>query len=211
MPRGPLSCIPEITFHTLDDIDEFIVVASDGLWDYYTPESSVITEARRKLRASNNDTQACAEWLVQEALQKQRMTLHEGTPGDNVTVMIVQVRNLPDLPRTSESRLNLRRRSSSEVGASSPTDANTSSGISSRIDTILGGISNCISTTIGGINNSSIGSGSAGDSHSDHGRAVAPPPPHSDRNGDTTSNMSPQYLRRLLPERLKENFGARKQ
>ena len=115
-PRGPLISDPEITIRQIDPIDEFMVVASDGLWDYYTPESSVVTEARRRLRAVENDPQAAAEWLVTEALQRQRCTLHSGTPGDNVTVMVIQLRRLPEIPRMSASRLNLRRAPSVENG-----------------------------------------------------------------------------------------------
>jgi len=102
-------------------LDEFVVIASDGLWDYYTPESSVVTEARRHLRASDNDAQACAEWLVREALLRQRGILHSGTHGDNVSVMLVQLRPLPQIPRTSASRLNLRRTNSDASNGSLPT------------------------------------------------------------------------------------------
>lgn len=108
-PSGPLICDPEISVHKIDPIDEFIVIATDGLYDYYTPESSVITEARRRLRSTGNDPQACADWLIRESLVRQRGTLHEGTPGDNVTAMVIRIRPLPEIPRTSASRLNLRR------------------------------------------------------------------------------------------------------
>ena len=48
---------------------------------------------------------------------RQRAMLHEGTPGDNVTVMVMTLRPLPVIPRASTSRLNLGRRSSaSEEG-----------------------------------------------------------------------------------------------
>jgi protein phosphatase 2C family protein 2/3 len=107
--RGPLISDPQITIRQIDPMDEFIVTASDGLWDYYTPESSVMTETRKRLRTAKNDPQTTAEWLVGEALLRQRSTLHEGTPGDNVTVMLIQLRALPDIPRASASRLNLRR------------------------------------------------------------------------------------------------------
>jgi serine/threonine protein phosphatase PrpC len=119
LPCGPLISEPEITIRQTEPIDEFIVVATDGLYDYYTPESSIVTEARRRLRVVENDAQACAEWLVDEALSRQRGTLHEGTPGDNVTVMVIRLRPLPQIPRTSASRLNLRRApSDSEVSQS---------------------------------------------------------------------------------------------
>ena len=49
----------------------------------------------------------CAEWLVDAALLRQREVLHEGTPGDNVTVMFLQIRVLPKIPRARDSRLNL--------------------------------------------------------------------------------------------------------
>lgn len=127
--HGPLSCMPDVTSRKLDDLDEFIVVASDGMWDYYTPESSIITDVRRYLRRcsiggeqdldvsmSNLSTERtdftyacmnCAEWLVDASLSRQRDVLHEGTPGDNVTVMFLQIRVLPKIPRARDSRLNL--------------------------------------------------------------------------------------------------------
>lgn len=56
---------PEIRVHRIDrELDEFIVMATDGLWDYYTPESTVLTDTRRKLRQCRNDPQHTADWLV---------------------------------------------------------------------------------------------------------------------------------------------------
>lgn len=105
---GPLIGDPELRVRELSSLDEFFVVASDGLWDYYTPDSSVVSDARRALRANEGDAQACSEWLVNQALLRQRATLHSGTPGDNITVAVVTLRPLPQLPRHSRSRLNLR-------------------------------------------------------------------------------------------------------
>jgi len=121
VPCGPLVSDPEIHVRTIDPIDEFLVLATDGLWDYYSPESSVVTDARRQLRICGENPQSCAEWLVEEAVQRQRCTLHEGTPGDNVSVMFVQLRPLPQIPRTSASRLNLRRAPSDAERASQKT------------------------------------------------------------------------------------------
>lgn len=56
-----------------------------------------------------------AEWLLEQALVHQRRTLHAGTPGDNITVMVVQLKPLPPLPRASASRLNLRSAGSGEL------------------------------------------------------------------------------------------------
>jgi protein phosphatase 2C family protein 2/3 len=117
-PAGPLSAEPEVSARALGAGDEFLVAASDGLWDYFTPESTVVTEARRRLRAGA-DAQAAAEWLVAEAVARQRGLLHAGTAGDNVTVVVVQLRPLAGIPRASASRLNLRRAASDADGAPS--------------------------------------------------------------------------------------------
>ena len=101
----------------LEEADEFVVTASDGLWDYYSPDSSVVSDARRTLRSGGNDAQACAEWLVRQALARQRSTLHAGTPGDNVTVVVISLRPLTAIPRTSASRLNLRSASSFDLAS----------------------------------------------------------------------------------------------
>lgn len=122
MVHGPLFCTPDVKKKQLDDLDEFMVLATDGVWDYYTPESSVITDVRRQLRqvtSSDHATQPqdsgdftsacmhCASWLVDAALSRQRDVLHAGTPGDNVTVLFLQLRPLPEIPRARASRLNL--------------------------------------------------------------------------------------------------------
>eukprot|EP00889_Picochlorum_renovo_P000909 jgi/Picre1/27939/NNA_000901.t1 len=44
MVHGPLFCTPDVKKKQLDELDEFMVAATDGVWDYYTPESSVITD-----------------------------------------------------------------------------------------------------------------------------------------------------------------------
>jgi serine/threonine protein phosphatase PrpC len=115
--HGPLICTPSITRRQLDDSDEFIIIASDGMWDYYTPESSIVTDVRRNLRRFSMDgsedclssrdsaCSGCAAWLVETSLARQRDVLHEGTPGDNVTVVFFQLRLLPSIPRARGSRL----------------------------------------------------------------------------------------------------------
>ena len=113
---GPLSSQPEISKHRIEEIDEFLVAATDGVWDYYTPESSVITQARQQLRifqSTPDGPSTCASWLVETALSRQREVLHSGTAGDNVTVLFIQLRPLAEIPRTRTSRLNLRSRTGS--------------------------------------------------------------------------------------------------
>lgn len=106
--EGPISAEPDISMRRIERMDEFIVAASDGLWDYYGLDSTVVTETRRALRRLDNDPQQCADWLVREALTRQLILLHESTPGDNVTVLVMSLRPVPDLPKSQGSRLNLR-------------------------------------------------------------------------------------------------------
>ena len=92
----------------LDPNDEFTIAASDGLWDYWAPDSSVLIDSRRQLRMLDNNAQELAEWLVAQAVDRQRRWLHEGTPGDNITVAVMRLRRLPQLSRKfGSSRLNL--------------------------------------------------------------------------------------------------------
>lgn len=124
--HGPLTCTPDINRRQLDDADEFIIIASDGMWDYYTPESSIITDVRRHLRRFSMDgsedclssrdsaCSSCATWLVESSLARQRDVLHEGTPGDNVTVVFFQLRLLPSIPRARGSRLGFGSQGSSQ-------------------------------------------------------------------------------------------------
>ncbi|KAL4440484.1 hypothetical protein ABPG75_003485 [Micractinium tetrahymenae] len=112
---GPLISEPDILCVPLDELSEFVITASDGLWDYYSPESSVLSDTRRQMRRLNEDPQEVAEWLMEQALAHQRRTLHAGTPGDNITVMVVRLRPLPPLPRSTGSRLNLRSVGSGEL------------------------------------------------------------------------------------------------
>lgn len=110
---GPLISEPEVCVHTVDELSEFVITASDGLWDYYSPESSVLSDTRRTMRRLEEDPQLVAEWLLEQALMHQRRTLHSGTPGDNITIMVVRLRPLPPVPRSTASRLNLLRSSGS--------------------------------------------------------------------------------------------------
>lgn len=108
LARGALAAAPDVRVRRVRDRDEFFVVATDGVWDYYGGDGSVITDARRTLRSKPRDAQACAEAVVAEAERRQRAHLHRGTHGDNATVAILSLRDLPSIPRHSASRLNLR-------------------------------------------------------------------------------------------------------
>ncbi|KAL4856335.1 putative protein phosphatase 2C 22 [Chlorella vulgaris] len=120
---GPLISEPEVCVIPIDEMSEFVITASDGLWDYYAPESSVLSDTRRTMRRLEEDPQQVAEWLLEEALQHQQRTLHPGTPGDNITVMVVRLQPLPPLPRSTGSRLCLMKGSSGDLTSLKPTDS----------------------------------------------------------------------------------------
>nr|ABK27050.1 unknown [Picea sitchensis] len=76
---SPLSAEPEVQELELSEEDEFLIIASDGLWDVVSNESAVGI-ARRELM-SNNDPDSCCRALVTEALRKHSV--------DNLTVVLV--------------------------------------------------------------------------------------------------------------------------
>lgn len=78
----PLTAEPEIKRHELSHKDEFIILASDGLWDKYhwNHKNGPIDVARTWLK-QHNSPQLCAQQLVADALQRGAW--------DNVTVIVV--------------------------------------------------------------------------------------------------------------------------
>lgn len=46
----------------VDDLSEFVITASDGLWDYYSPESSVLSDTRRQMRRLEDTQAVSAGW-----------------------------------------------------------------------------------------------------------------------------------------------------
>jgi protein phosphatase PTC2/3 len=64
---GPLSAEPELKMTTLTRDDEFLIIGSDGIWDYFSNQNAV-DFARRKLQ-EHNDLRLCCRQLVEEALR----------------------------------------------------------------------------------------------------------------------------------------------
>ena len=77
--EGPLSAEPELKLMTLTKEDEFLIIASDGIWDVFSSQNAV-DFARRKLQEHNDEKQCCKE-IVQEASKR-------GST-DNLTVVMV--------------------------------------------------------------------------------------------------------------------------
>ena len=82
--RG-ISANPVITTHSLDDDDEFMLLACDGLWDVFTAQSAV--DFARRMLAQDHAPEVVCEGLVAEALKR-------GST-DNVSVLLVRVGSKP--------------------------------------------------------------------------------------------------------------------
>ncbi|CAA0821075.1 Probable protein phosphatase 2C 22 [Striga hermonthica] len=76
---GPLIAEPELKLITLTKEDEFLIIASDGIWDVFRSQNAV-DFARRRLKEHNNVRLCCKE-IVDEA-KKRGAT-------DNLTVVVV--------------------------------------------------------------------------------------------------------------------------
>ncbi|KAK7304746.1 hypothetical protein VNO77_42633 [Canavalia gladiata] len=100
---GPLSAEPELKLMTLTKEDEFLIIASDGIWDVFSSQNAV-DFARRKLQ-EHNDEKLCCKEIVQEAIKR-------GST-DNLTVLMVCFNSHPPLPVVVE-RTRVRRSISAE-------------------------------------------------------------------------------------------------
>lgn len=76
---GPLSAEPELKLVTLNKEDEFLIIGSDGMWDFFTSQNA-IDFARRRLQ-EHNDVKLCCKEVVEEAVKRGAT--------DNLTVVIV--------------------------------------------------------------------------------------------------------------------------
>jgi len=95
---GPLSAEPELKLMTLTKEDEFLIIASDGIWDVFSSQNAV-DFARRRLQ-EHNDEKLCCKEIVQEAIKR------EST--DNLTVVMVCFNSDPPTPVAVE-RTRVRR------------------------------------------------------------------------------------------------------
>ncbi|KAI9117690.1 hypothetical protein K1719_011856 [Acacia pycnantha] len=100
---GPLSAEPELKLTTLTKEDEFLIIASDGIWDVFSSQNAV-DFARRRLQ-EHNDVKLCCKEMVEEALKRDST--------DNLTVVMVCFHSEPPPPVVVE-RPRFRRSISAE-------------------------------------------------------------------------------------------------
>ena len=73
--------VPEVAVEPIRPEDEFLILASDGLWDVMSSQKAV-NFVRRALAASHGDLALAAKELAKEAIHR------EGSV-DNVSVILV--------------------------------------------------------------------------------------------------------------------------
>ncbi|KAI4380489.1 hypothetical protein MLD38_006674 [Melastoma candidum] len=100
---GPLSAEPEMKLITLIREDEFLIIGSDGIWDFFSSQNA-IDFARKKLQ-EHNDVRLCCKEVVEEATKRGAM--------DNLTVVIVSFHSEPP-PQLVVQRARVRRSISAE-------------------------------------------------------------------------------------------------
>ncbi|KAK7265159.1 hypothetical protein RJT34_32775 [Clitoria ternatea] len=100
---GPLSAEPELKLMTLTKEDEFLIIASDGIWDVFRSQNAV-DFARRRLQ-EHNDVKQCCKEIIEEAMKRGAT--------DNLTAVMVCFHSDPPPPVIVE-RPRVRRSISAE-------------------------------------------------------------------------------------------------
>jgi len=83
---------PEVRKHVLTDDDEFMILASDGVWEFISSDDAVASVAA-SLQATNSATLACKR-LIDAAIQQWKD--NEGDYRDDITAIVMR---LPALGR----------------------------------------------------------------------------------------------------------------
>ncbi|XVF34502.1 hypothetical protein REPUB_Repub18cG0064100 [Reevesia pubescens] len=100
---GPLSAEPELKMITLTKEYEFLIIGSDGIWDFFTNQNA-IDFARRRLQ-EHNDVKLCCKEIVEEAIKRGAT--------DNLTAVLVSF-HLEPPPAFVIQRARVRRSISAE-------------------------------------------------------------------------------------------------
>ena len=94
---------PEVTTHTIDeDVDEFVIIATDGVWEFLSSEDAVDI-VQRHLHHANGDCESkkkgggygasvACEALIKAASDKWHE--HEGNYRDDITAIVVRLKDL---------------------------------------------------------------------------------------------------------------------
>jgi serine/threonine protein phosphatase PrpC len=80
----PVIATPDVNEIALEEGDQFVLIASDGLWDY-TSSAQAVLFVRGELARNGGDARAAAEALVGHAVRRRRSK-------DNVAAVVVSLR-----------------------------------------------------------------------------------------------------------------------
>jgi serine/threonine protein phosphatase PrpC len=90
---------PEVTFHTIQEEDEFFVLATDGVWEFIESEEAVRIVGER-LEKGDGATKAC-QALIEAAAAKWHE--EEGNYRDDITALVVYLKDLWGNTNTANS------------------------------------------------------------------------------------------------------------
>jgi serine/threonine protein phosphatase PrpC len=84
--RAGVICIPDVTFQTLDSNDKFIIIASDGIWEFITNDECV--QIVSNFYFSGKLAEACEQLIKIAKYRWTRKDIHI----DDITVIIVSLK-----------------------------------------------------------------------------------------------------------------------
>lgn len=94
----PLSATPDVTHRTINPrFDEFLLLATDGLFDFYT-NAAAVEIARGVLTRASEPPTSLAERLQKASDRLLRAVVHSGHNADNVTAVLAMLGDDPLTP-----------------------------------------------------------------------------------------------------------------
>ncbi|KAJ6642325.1 putative protein phosphatase [Pseudolycoriella hygida] len=114
-----ISAMPDVKRITLEEGDEFMVLACDGIWNFMNSEE-VVDFVRNRLAENRENLSSICEELFTNCLAPN--TAGDGTGCDNMTAVIVQFKKI--LQQSDDEVPNSRKRVASPVSVSSDIEHN---------------------------------------------------------------------------------------
>jgi len=87
-----VTCEPDVYNHTCDAADEFLIMASDGIWEFLDNET-VLKFVEKSWKQKGRAEDACKSICVQAVLQWRQ---HEGDYRDDITAFVVHLPSVCD-------------------------------------------------------------------------------------------------------------------
>ncbi|CAK9051196.1 unnamed protein product [Durusdinium trenchii] len=105
LPPGEqiISSVPDVLEHRRDAADEFVLIASDGIWDRIGSQEAVDFVRRKLQEGGETSLSQIMEDLLDECFSPDLMKTG-GLGGDNMTALLVLVEMNPHSPTRSMSR-----------------------------------------------------------------------------------------------------------